>query len=52
MALDLLRAVPTGNYLLDPSPRQNGAMPLFGMQALGGVGVSAPIVLDTSAVQC
>lgn len=52
LELDLLRSVPTGDYLLDPSPRANGATPLFGMSVVVGVGVSAPIVLDTSAVQC
>ncbi len=51
VALDLLRAVPTGNYLLDPLPRQNGATPLSGMQVVVGVG-SGAVVLDTSAVQC
>ncbi|MGZ8576760.1 MAG: hypothetical protein ACXWYI_02185 [Actinomycetota bacterium] len=50
-ALDLLRAVPTGAYLLDPSPRAAGASPLFGMQVAVGVGMAVPIVLDTSAVQ-
>ena len=51
MALDLLRAVPTGAYLLDPSPRANGATPLFGMDVVVGVGVTDPIVMDTSAAQ-
>ena len=48
-ALDMLRAVPTGAYLLDPSPRANGATPLFGMDVVVGVGVTDPIVMDTSA---
>ena len=51
MALDLLRAVPTGAYLLDPSPRANGATPLFGMAVVVGVGITDPIVMDTSAAQ-
>jgi hypothetical protein len=51
LALDLLRSAVDGQYLLDPSPRANGASPLFGMAVVVGVGVTDPVVLDTTAVQ-
>ena len=42
LELDLPRSVPTGDYLLDLSPRANGATPLFGMSGRWWLASASP----------